>query len=499
MRASCGGFLARALTVLALVLAAWPAAAFRPGGASVRRGLVASARVGPASVSLPVSGANKRPTTAAITPSAASAPQQQSLRVQRLKDIALQKEVLKDITAAEFALKVEIKNGESTIDYDRLVFALDARQELMEQRGAQTAEAKSLLERLARTREGLLETKRASGPGKQLQQQQQLQLTTPEDATSSPVSPASPTSAAAKLSQAVADNERLKEIQESLRVIVREDGTVDWDGAKETGKEVARFGAELWERLNGKESEEGLPSIAEMFGQVQAKEPETEDVLALRATVQSARGTLDAVLRSRDELRASLRESRRAGSGLKASDVQTLRRLDARVKDLEKRLRIYTLDLDIERVCVYLQKELEGALEPLDLKVFVAEVGLLDKQLAGIVAGLELGGDFGETAGAASAAAVAAASAAGTGAGSGAATDSSSSSPPSQALTLNSVLEADDRRLAGLTLVDEDELSLIVAEVADLKNRLGLDTAGARQMDWGSLGKLASEGANKIK
>jgi hypothetical protein len=109
-------------------------------------------------------------------PSAASAPQQQSLRVQRLKDIALQKEVLKDITAAEFALKVEIKNGESTIDYDRLVFALDARQELMEQRGVQTSEAMSLLERLARTREGLLETKRASGPGKL---QQQLQPTTP--------------------------------------------------------------------------------------------------------------------------------------------------------------------------------------------------------------------------------------------------------------------------------------------------------------------------------
>ena len=44
--------------------------------------------------------------------------------------------------------------------------------------------------------------------------------------------------------------------------------TVDWDGAIASGKEVARFGAELWERLNGKEEAEGFPSIAEIFGQV---------------------------------------------------------------------------------------------------------------------------------------------------------------------------------------------------------------------------------------
>lgn len=44
-----------------------------------------------------------------------------------------------------------------------------------------------------------------------------------------------------------------EELQTSLRVVVREDGSVDWDGALETGKEVAKFGKELWERINGKE------------------------------------------------------------------------------------------------------------------------------------------------------------------------------------------------------------------------------------------------------
>ena len=52
----------------------------------------------------------------------------------------------------------------------------------------------------------------------------------------------------------------LEKISETLRVIVREDGTVDWDGAKSTGREVAKFGKELWERLNGKE-EEGIDDL----------------------------------------------------------------------------------------------------------------------------------------------------------------------------------------------------------------------------------------------
>ncbi|CAN0323018.1 unnamed protein product, partial [Phaeothamnion confervicola] len=34
-------------------------------------------------------------------------------------------------------------------------------------------------------------------------------------------------------------------------LFVREDGTVDWDGAIQSGRDVARFGQELWDRING--------------------------------------------------------------------------------------------------------------------------------------------------------------------------------------------------------------------------------------------------------
>lgn len=40
-----------------------------------------------------------------------------------------------------------------------------------------------------------------------------------------------------------------------LQLFVREDGTVDWDGALASGKEMAKFGGELWDRLNGQHPE----------------------------------------------------------------------------------------------------------------------------------------------------------------------------------------------------------------------------------------------------
>ena len=52
----------------------------------------------------------------------------------------------------------------------------------------------------------------------------------------------------------------IDDLRKSLPILVREDGTVDWDGAWSSSKEVARFGGELWERLNGKA--EGIPTVA---------------------------------------------------------------------------------------------------------------------------------------------------------------------------------------------------------------------------------------------
>lgn len=61
-------------------------------------------------------------TTTNIAPSSSSS----SLRVQRIKDMSLYKDILRDITAAEFALKIEAKQKgtEKIIDFDKLIVKL---------------------------------------------------------------------------------------------------------------------------------------------------------------------------------------------------------------------------------------------------------------------------------------------------------------------------------------------------------------------------------------
>ena len=75
-------------------------------------------------------------------------------------------------------------------------------------------------------------------------------------------------------------------------------------------------------------------------------------------------------------------------------EVSSLKRYDARVKELEKRVRLFTLDFDLERICVYLQQELEASIEPREQRIFVAEVALIEKQFLSLVSGLQLANDI---------------------------------------------------------------------------------------------------------
>jgi len=50
-----------------------------------------------------------------------------------------------------------------------------------------------------------------------------------------------------------------------------------------------------------------------------------------------------------------------------------------------------------------------------------------------------------------------------------------------------------------MSLIDDDELNLIISELNDLKGRLGLVTSSVTAMDWGSLGVVVTDGISKIK
>lgn len=198
------------------------------------------------------------------------------VRAQRLKDLLLEKELRNDISTAEFALNLDVPRMEAAatavgvggnvtaggglaplmmtpggvIDYERIAEKLEKNLELIDRRqqvrglqqGPPPSEGSAALpgedstlrlaRRLNETRaelKSVLQRVRLSMAGGQLKQQPSASAValTGEDATAAGVAGA----------------------RNPFTVFVREDGTVDWDGAIQSGRD-------LFERLQGKSPDE---------------------------------------------------------------------------------------------------------------------------------------------------------------------------------------------------------------------------------------------------
>ena len=273
-----------------------------------------------------------------------------SQRVQRVKDISLQKEIIKDVTACEFALQLEVKTSKDNakIDYEMLIMKLKEHLEVLQNpmrieiSGSKDADT-GLIDRIEETKDKLMKrtlettTATTATTTNKVSTDSLLQAVASGAASGASGSKsktvndwkdALDTAPVSDLKEAL-DTKRVRELKESLRVIVREDGSVDWDGATAAGKEVAKFGAELWERLNGKE--EGIPSFSELIMPVQAKEHVTEQTIRLSQAVTNVKEALAVSITDRDALKAKLRQERKDGRMISADDIQTLKRADSRV------------------------------------------------------------------------------------------------------------------------------------------------------------------------
>ena len=209
--------------------------------------------------------------------------------------------------------------------------------------------------------------------------------------------------------------------------------------------------------MNGKE--EGTPSFAELFAPAPAKFPNTPEIEQLTIVTNNIRQELALVSKRAEEVRNKIRQAKTpAMIKLEDEDVAMLRKLDGTQKELEKKLKVFVLNLDMEKICAYLQQEIEASSDPAEQKLLIAEVSLIDKQLNSIMGGLQLTSE-----------------------------------------QMNAI-SYDDVVINGLiSLMDDDELNIIVNEVNDLKNRLGLDTQLLPVFDWGSFGKVVTETLNKVK
>lgn len=116
------------------------------------------------------------------------------------------------------------------------------------------------------------------------------------------------------------------------------------------------------------------------------------------------------------------------------------------VIELRRKLAVQRLDLDMERICLYLEQEIDQSSSLQEQKMLVAEFGLLDKQLQALLTILE---DW------------------------------------------EGPNISDD--------IDESELEVLEKEISDLKVRLGFDMQGTA-IDWGkSMRNIWEESAVKLR
>jgi hypothetical protein len=138
---------------------------------------------------------------------------------------------------------------------------------------------------------------------------------------------------------------------------------------------------------------------------------------------------------------------------------------------------------------VYLQQELESSVEPSDQRVLVAEVALIEKQFLSLISGLQLAVDTSlKSSSEATATAQSTQDTQNTQAVSAVSTVSAVS-----AVSAVSVPSPADL----VSLVDDDELTLLCREVDDLKGRLGLQES--KDFDFGTLGEVGKNSLSKVK
>eukprot|EP00668_Euglena_longa_P017204 GGOE01021567.1.p1 GENE.GGOE01021567.1~~GGOE01021567.1.p1 ORF type:complete len:640 (-),score=149.32 GGOE01021567.1:278-2023(-) len=354
-------------------------------------------------------------------------------RLQRLKELAWTKQVKDDITYAEFAMAVNPAAPSPVspekpvgIDYFKIADRLDENLERMERKERWTlhpSEISLLLQRLRSTKESIdtfmLKTHRME-----------------EELEDEPAGKAEAVAQEAEVNSTAAEEGGTEEKKTSprLQLFVREDGTVDWDGAIERGRELAVFGKEVWARLNGRATEEGhhtgAPSPRSPMATLSSID-ERESIRGLRGKVEALEASLAEAHELRDQKQAALWELRAEGKVVTPEMRLEMRGAAHAALELRRKLAIQKLDLDMERICLYLEQEIEQSSSPQEQRMLVAEFGLLDKQLQML-------------------------------------------------LTILGAWESpgmpDD--------IDQSELDVLEKEISELKVRLGLDIQGTT-IDWG--------------
>jgi hypothetical protein len=192
---------------------------------------------------------------------------------------------------------------------------------------------------------------------------------------------------------------------ESPNLYVREDGTVDWEGALQDRSALKLFGTSVWARINGQDpasvDEDNLADPSDGHGEkkVTAKIVETEAIRIEKDLLFKTKQELSAM----EAAHLSLLESGlSAGAAVANVNLASLdpilrNRIRESTQALEKKREEVTfqnLVYELERIFVYLDGEMgntRAGYVPLQDRLNVAEFGLLESQIESLNKQLETG------------------------------------------------------------------------------------------------------------
>lgn len=197
-----------------------------------------------------------------------------------------------------------------------------------------------------------------------------------------------------------------EEVEDALspKLYVRDDGTVDWDGALTSGAALGKFGTAVWARINGRDSDSvddgsvlaanasatGNQAASKTSKPVTAKIVETPQIIEARQKLVTLSSQLVEMEKEHYKLLNSAISQGQATANVKlaALEPQLRNRIQASAVALDNikvRVSYQTLLYELERIYTYLVGELGNPAMngyiPLQDRLNVAEFGLLESQV----------------------------------------------------------------------------------------------------------------------
>jgi hypothetical protein len=322
-------------------------------------------------------------------------PKRDVSRTLRLRDSVWVRQAMDDLVAAEFALRLELEESqqdeeESFVDFARLREQLDSRlvelesgagkskiaardRAALRSRARDTAAALADAEAAAaarRSSDHVEEVLEGEEEDKQFWRELLAELRRRRDAV-------------AELGWYALKGPPKNKLQTNRTAVlyVRQDGSVDWEGALQGAKAATAFSVDLWRRINGVSEEPPAtdePEVEVPFAESGSFSQQRREA-GLKAKASQAVSAAEALLAARQAL-----DDVDEISGAKARAA--FRRATALLGEAEGNYVSARLELALERCCAALEASLDASTSPVEIqdRRVVAEFALLDAQLVAL-------------------------------------------------------------------------------------------------------------------